>query len=125
MLQYLSRLGISSLVASWNERRFAARTSRELLGLFREVQCENPELTGRPLYERIAALRLGSDASAGALAVTRADESFAQWPRERDVNFRDVVHYLVFEEFIRLFARRDGTRGLIGRVVARSIPQEL
>jgi hypothetical protein len=121
----LNRLSDADLLAAWHERRFAGRTSLELLDLFWKVQRDNPGMAGRPLYERIAARRLGSEVEGGTLAVNRADESFAQWPRERDLIFRHVVHYLVFEECIRLFDRRAGTRALIGRVVARVIPPEL
>ena len=121
----LNRLTDTDLLGGWNERRLAGRASLELLDLFWKVQRENPGMAGRPLYERIAARRLGSEVGVGTLAVNRADESFAQWPRERDLIFRHVVHYLVFEECIRIFDRREGTRALIGRVVARVIPLEL
>jgi len=112
-------------IANWIERRFALRASADLLDLYRKVRRANPELTGRPLYEAIAAQRLGSRSGEAATAVRRADESFAQWPRDRDLRFRDVAHLLIFDEYTRANGNRAETRTMIGQSVARVIPAEL
>ena len=121
----LKRLRDFDLVAGWIERRYAKRASAALLDLHRRVQRDDPSLAGRPLYEAVAAAYLGSGSGAAALAVSRADLSFAQWPRERDLCFRDLVHLLVFEEYTRTMDGRAGTRTTIGHVVASIIPAGL
>jgi hypothetical protein len=122
---YLQRLRNIGMVANWIERRHARRASVELLNLFWKVRRTKPELAGRLLYEAVVAQHLGSGSGPAALAVSRADASFAQWPRERDVRFRDVVHLLVFEESVRSSDGRESTRAMIGRIVDRVVPAEL
>jgi len=112
-------------IADWIERRFALRASADLLDLYQKVRQASPELTGRQLYEAIAARRLGSRSSEAATVVRRADESFAQWPRDRDLCFRDVAHLLIFDEFTRSKGKRAETRTMIGHAVARVIPADL
>jgi len=100
--------------------------SRQLLELYLREQRERPELKGRPLYEAIIARRLGSDPPLSAVQIVRrAEESFVDWPRDRQLKFRDVVHYQIFAEYMRQGEVRNGTRSNIGVVVARIIPDEL
>jgi hypothetical protein len=44
---------------------------------------------------------------------------------EREVRFRDVVHYLIFDEYMRAGKARAGTKTNMGEVVARIIPEEI
>jgi hypothetical protein len=122
---YLQRLRNLGVVANWIERRSARRASVELLNLFWKIRRSRPELAGRPLYEAVVAEHLGSGGGPAALAVSRADASFAQWPRERDVRFRDVVHLLVFEACARQSDGREALQTLVGRVVDRIVPADL
>jgi hypothetical protein len=108
------------------ERRYAKEASVQLLGLFWHEQREHPELKGRALYEAVVARRLGSNPPlSAAVIVRRAEESFVDWPRERELRFRDVVHYQIFDEYMRYGKVRVGTRTNIGVAVARIIPREL
>jgi hypothetical protein len=107
------------------ERRFARHASRELLDLFWLEQREHPELSGRSLYQAVVARRLGPEAARAAQVILRAEESFTDWPVERELRFRHVVHYLIFDEFTRRSSARQGTKTNIGVVVARIIPEEL
>lgn len=114
------------VLAAQSERRYARGASQELLELYRRERREHPELRGRALYEAVIARRLGSDpAIRAAEIVRRAEESFADWPVEREVRFRDVVHYQVFDEYMRQGEVGVGTRTNIGDAVARVIPEEL
>jgi len=122
VLQRLRNLGV---VANWIERRNARQASAALLNLFWKVRRMRPQLAGRPLYEAVVAEHLGSGSGPAALAVSRADASFAQWPRERDVRFRDVVHLLVFEECARQSKGGEALRTMIGRVVDQIVPADL
>jgi hypothetical protein len=115
-------LGIFSVLA---ERRYARQASKELLELFRVVQTEQPELSGRTLYQAVITRRLGANEKRAAEIVRRAEESFADWPSEKELRFRHVVHYQVFDEFTHSGPGRENTRTNMGRVVARIIPEQL
>ena len=108
------------------ERHYARRASEQLLDLFRLERREHPDLSGAALYEAVAARRLGDRPRIKAAEVVRrAEQSFAAWPAERAVRFRDVVHYLIFDEYTHAGKAREATRTNMGAVVARVIPEEL
>jgi hypothetical protein len=114
------------LFAGPAERRYAKETSEQLLDLFRREQREHPELKGRALYEAVTARRLGLNPPVSATEIVRrAEESFADWPVERELRFRDVVHYLIFDEYMHAGKARAGTKTNMGAVVARIIPEEI
>ncbi|SRR6266436_4913790 len=107
------------------ERHYARQASRELLELYWREHSEHPELTGRSLYVAVVARRLGPDATSATDVVRRAEESFTDWPVERELSFRHVVHYQIFNEYTRQGPARQGTRTNIGEAVARIIPEEI
>ena len=116
---------ILAIVAALAERRYARRASKELLELLRVVRREQPELSGRALYQAVITRRLGANQKRAGEIVRRAEESFTDWPSERELRFRHVVHYQVFDEFTHSGPGRDNTRTNMGRVVARIIPEQL
>ena len=123
MKSLVRNLGV---VVTYVERRYAKDASQQLLELFRQEQREHAELKGRALYEAVVARRLGSNPPlSAAVVVRRAEESFVDWPRERELKFRDVAHYQIFDEYMRHGKERVGTRTNIGVAVARVIPDEL
>ncbi|TLY79613.1 MAG: hypothetical protein E6K41_12285 [Gammaproteobacteria bacterium] len=77
------------------ERRYARHASRQLLDLFWLEQREHPELNGRSLYQAVVARRLGPEAARAPEVIRRAEESFTDWPVERELRFRHVVHYQI------------------------------
>jgi hypothetical protein len=114
------------LFAGPAERRYAREASEQLLDLFWRAQREHPDLQGRALYEAVAARRLGINPPISAAEIVRrAEESFADWPVEREPRFRDVVHYLIFDEYMRAGKAREGTKTNMGEVVSRIIPEEI
>ena len=114
------------LFAGPAERRYAKEASEQLLDLLRREQREHPELKGRALYEAVTARRLGLNPPISATEIVRrAEESFADWPVERELRFRDVVHYLIFDEYMHAGKARAGTKTNMGAVVARIIPEEI
>ncbi|HXA35488.1 MAG TPA: hypothetical protein VNW26_04075 [Steroidobacteraceae bacterium] len=109
---------------AWTDERFARRESRKALDLYHCVHREQPQLEGRELYREIVK-RCANDPLDNARDYVRhAEESFAAWPAERDVRFRDVVSYVVFDERV-LSKKRAGTSTDIEAVVATVIPAEL
>src|SRR5215472_1498609 len=115
-------LGIFSSLA---ERRYARWASKELLELFRVVQGEQSELSGRALYQAVITRRLGADQKRAGEIVRRAEVSFTDWPSAKELRFRHVVHYQVFDEFTHSGPGRENTRTNMGRVVARITPEQL
>jgi hypothetical protein len=107
------------------ERRFASQASRELLDLYTRIKLEEPQLTGKALYERVVIRRSGLDAQGAAGVLLRAEESFCDWPSGRDLKFHDVVQYVVIDEYLRSHVGNVGTRTNMVNVVARVIPHDL
>jgi hypothetical protein len=73
------------------ERRYARRASKDLLVLFRLVQSEQPELSGRALYQAVITRRLGANQKRAGEIVRRAEVSFTDCPLEKELRFRHVV----------------------------------
>jgi hypothetical protein len=113
------------LLAARAERRYAEEASAQLLQLYRQERRKHPELNHRALYQSIVAHRLGRDAGRAAEIVRRAEESFADWPADRELKFRDVVHYLIFDEYTHRGTVREGTKTNMGVVVGRLIPDDI
>ena len=116
---------IAAIFSEIAERRYARRASTELLELFHRVRSELPELSGRALYQAVIARRLGANEKRAGEILRRAEESFTDWPSEKALQFRHVVHYQVFDEFTHSGPGRENTRSNMGRVVARIIPEQL
>jgi len=89
------------------------------------VHSEQPELSGRALYQAVITRRLGADRERAGEIVRRAEATFTEWPSDKELRFRHVVHYQVFDEFTHSGPGRDNTRTNMGRVVARIIPEQL
>lgn len=117
--------GTSRLFSAQSERRYAKHAAEELLELFRAVQREQPGLSGRALYEAVIERRLGPGDERAAQIVRRAEESFADWPVERALRFRDVVHYLIFDEYMHVGDARAGTKINMGGVISHIIPEDI
>ena len=115
-----------AIFAAQSERRYAKEASQQLLELYWRERRAHPELKKKELYQRIVAQRLGGDASRAAQIVLRAEESFTDWPVERELIFRHVVHYLIFDEYMRTVGKaREGTKTNMGVVAARIIPENI
>jgi hypothetical protein len=108
------------------ERQSVRRTSRRCLELYRQFEVEKPASSPRERYEQVVARYLGaSDAKTVRVTLRRAEESFASWPVERDLNFRDVVQYLAATEYYRDNPTESGIRARVSSVVAEAVPEGL
>ena len=115
----------ASLIAR-GERRYARLASMELLDLYWRQRLERPDVEAHELYESIVAQRLGPRANRAAELVRQAGERFtANWPAMRELKFRHVVHYLIFDEYLRRGWARRGTKINIGVAVIRVVPKEI
>ena len=93
--------------------------------MYHTVRAQNPQLTGTKLYEKVVVSLTGMDAEAAQALVRAAEQSFAEWPLVRELTFRDVVHYLCFEGFIRSHNGRRWTRSSMREVAEAVIPNDL
>ena len=107
------------------EKRYARRASRSILHLYSQVRAAHPELFGKALYTEVVVARSHADLQAARAIVAKAEQSFAEWPKDRALDFRDVVAYLVFTEFMQSNPLRHGTHTDMRRIVAKIIPPNL
>jgi hypothetical protein len=107
------------------EKRFAKIASLEILDLYASQRIANPDLCGRPLYQKVTSKYLDVTDIEAQDVVKRAEESFAIWPHEREVKLQDVAHYIIVNEYIEMH----GIRGVVGshfkEVVHRIISDQL
>jgi hypothetical protein len=117
---------LGPIFVGWREKHHAARTSRELLKTYHAVAAAHPGLKPPELYRHIVMARMGGTRAAAEAVLARATESFATWPVERALRFRDVVHYLAVSDY--LADNEDAaewTRENLGRVVSSLVPENL
>jgi YHS domain-containing protein len=114
-----------SPLTAWRERHAATSCCRELLQLYHTVAAEHPGLAGMALYRQVVMARTGHDASTADSILRLAEESFSSWPVSRDLNFRDVVHYLAVSEFLASHPESRWIQADMRRIVQSSIPHNL
>jgi hypothetical protein len=110
-----------NILAALRENQHLKRTCRECLQLYRGL-AEHPNATARERYALVVERRTGVGANA---ILQRAEESFATWPNERPLTFRDVVHYLAVTECLSDDKSQIGIRADVMMVVAKLIPANL
>jgi hypothetical protein len=113
-----------NILAALRENRHLKRTCRECLQLYRGLG-EHPTATARERYALVVKKRTGADASGADTILQRAEESFAAWPIERPLTFRDVVHYLAVTECLSDDRSLTGVRTDVTMLVAKLIPANL
>ncbi len=117
---------LAPLLVGWQEKHHAAKTSRELLKLYENVAAAHPGMKKQELYRFVVIARLGGTLAAADAVLARATESFATWPVERALTFRDVVHYLAVSDYLANNEdAAEWTRENLGRVVASLVPEHL
>lgn len=109
---------------SRRESRYVAEVTRELLKLHWIVSASHPGLRRREIYRKVVMARTGAGEDEANMLLRRAEQSFATWPRERELTFADVVHYLAVSEYLTSDERL-ATRIDMGRLIAGRIPPDL
>jgi len=117
--------GLFSPLAAWRERHFATVCCRDLLKLYHTVAAQRPNLARTDLYRQIVVERTDSDNTAADTILRLAEESFASWPVSRELNFRDVVHYLAVSEFLDTHKGSRWVHADMRRIVNSAIPHDL
>ena len=107
------------------EKWYAWRASRALLKEYKRAASEMPHLPRAELYARVLTRRGWSSPAEVERLLTRAEQSFCIWPAERTLRFRDVVHLVIYEEYLKANFILRGTHTNLGVVVARVIPPNI
>jgi len=88
-----------------------------------------PQASQSERYARFIELRSGATPSTVLTVMRRAAESFADWPNERPLNFRDVVQYLAVTDCLKIDIAVAGVRSRIVDfvidIVGQVIPRDL
>jgi hypothetical protein len=114
-----------SFLSAMREVQHVKRTCRECLKIYRRIRQEKAGSTADERYAYVVAERTGADPNGVKSIMRHVEESFAVWPNERAVNFRDVVQYLAITECLKESASQSGVRAEVSAVVAKLIPANL
>jgi hypothetical protein len=118
-----------NFVATMRERRQIRLFCDESLKLYRQVEAQMPQASQTERYGRFIELRSGVTPTAVLTVMRRAEESFADWPNERPLNFRDVVQYLAVTDCLKIDIAVAGVRSRIVDfvidIVGHVIPRDL
>jgi hypothetical protein len=109
----------------WNEKQTARELSRDCLRLYQEVGEAAPQLPAYERYREVVARQTGLDEDSVRRILEGATTSYAQWPHDRDLQFRDVVQYLVALRCLDGEAGAEGIRSRLESVIREEIPAEL
>jgi hypothetical protein len=122
-------LGSLNFVAAMRERRQIRRFCDDSLRLYRQVEEQMPQASQTERYARFIELSSGVTAAAVPIVMRRAEESFADWPNERPLNFRDVVQYLAVTDCLKIDIAVVGVRSrmvdFVIDIVGQVIPRDL
>jgi len=118
-----------NFVATMRERRQIRRFCDESLMLYRQVEAQMPQASQTERYGRFIELRSGVTPGHVPTVLRRAAESFADWPNERPLNFRDVVQYLAVTDCLKIDIAVAGVRSrmvdFVIDIVGHVIPRDL
>jgi hypothetical protein len=115
---------LAASLVSPRESRYVAAIVRELLKLHWIVSASHPGLPRREIYKKVVMARTGADEDEANSILRRAEQSFALWPKERELTFADVVHYMAVSEYLT-GDDRFATRIDMGRLIAGRVPADL
>jgi hypothetical protein len=115
----------SKFLRLMRERQHVKRTCRDCLALYRQGEAQRANTTAAERYAHVIASRTGADANSVNTILRRAEESFAAWPNDRPLTFRDVVQYLAVTERLGDTLSESGVRAHVAEIVARLIPAKL
>ena len=108
--------------AGMRERRHIRRICGEFLSLYRQVEGEMPQASNMELYARIIQRRSGANAHEVQRFMRRAAESFAAWPIDRPLNFRDIVQYVAVTDCLETDIAVDGVRSRVVETAMDIVP---
>jgi hypothetical protein len=118
-----------NFVAVLRERHQIRRICSDSLKLYRRIELEMPGSSNMERYARVIEERSGAAPETVTAILRRAEESFATWPVERPLNFRDIVQYIAVTGGLQADIAITGVRSrfvdLVFVIVADIIPSNL
>ena len=118
-----------NFVTELRERRQIRRICSDSLKLYHRIEREMPGASNLERYARVIKERSGADPETVEAIMRRAEESFAAWPVERPLNFRDIVQYIAVTGGLKADIAVAGVRSrfvdLVFAIVADVIPASL
>ena len=114
-----------NFLALLRERNQIRKICAELLREYKQVKSQLPQAAKHELYARVVANHTGADADGVRRTLRRAEERFAVWPEERDLNFRDLASYFAVMECRNADPKTMGVRADVVDIVAHAIPADL
>lgn len=111
------------------ERYQIRRICAKSLEIYRRIEREMPGASNLERYARVIEEQSGADPKTVQAVIRRAEESFAAWPVERPLNFRDVVQYMAVTGGLKADIAVTGVRSafvdLVFAIVVDMIPANL
>jgi len=104
---------------------YARRASLRLLKVHDAIRREQPKQTKWARYQEVVVRWSGVDSDAARAVLRRAQQSVSDWEADRDLRFRDVVLYVIVDDYLRAHPERHGARSRMVRTVGRIVAQEL
>jgi len=118
-----------NFVTALRERHQIRRICSESLKLYRRIEHEMPGASAMERYARVIEVQSGADPDAVQAIIRRTEESFATWPVERPLNFRDIVQYMAVTGGLKADIAVTGVRSRfvdwVFAIVADVIPANL
>ena len=118
-----------NFITALRERSQIRRICSESLEIYRCIEREMPGASNLERYARVIEERSGADPNTVQAVIRRAEESFASWPVERPLNFRDVVQYMAVTGGLKADIAVTGVRSpfvdLVFAIVTDMIPANL
>ena len=108
---------------TWRECSYAKRASRQAVEVYREVEVRRPDLTGVSRYKEVVARQTGLDDTGVRRVLAGAESTFAAWPVERELRFRDVVQYLVLSKCLADDPHSPAPRSRLTAIIQAEIPE--
>jgi hypothetical protein len=113
------------LLRSHRERSLARNRSRDLMRDYLNVAAASPGLHGVDQYRAVLARQPGLNPDAIEKVIRGAEDSFAIWPVERPLKFRDVVQYLIVVDCLKANPDTTGVRSRLTTIIAEEVPDEI
>ena len=118
-----------NFLAALRERKQVRRVCVDSLRLYREVEGEMPHGSRMERYVRVVERRNSADPRAASKIMRLVREGYAQWPAERQFNFRDVVHIIAVTDCLTIPIAASGVRrrnvDFIFDIICEIIPAHL
>jgi hypothetical protein len=111
---------------NWPEKRYATRLARRLLAALTRVREAHPTLTAKEQYAKALMQALDCDAERAAELISDAEDSVSWWPHDKELNFRDLVHFVAVTLYMaECGAQRAGTTVVFRDIIYKRIPERL